>query len=569
MNKIIKKGKQIFFSPQSSVISAATTIMLMIVASRILGLVRQRVLAHFFVPEDLSLFFAAFRLPDLIFEVLVFGTFSSAFIPVFTKSLKKGESEAWDTAARVVNIGLIIFIPLALIFSFKADLVYSYMAPGFTLEQTHTIAAIARVLFAAQAFFVVSYVLTGVLESLRIFLVPALAPVFYNLGIIAGTVAFSNSLGLMAPAVGVLIGAAFHFLIQLPASIKLGFRFGSQVKPNADVKKIGRLALPRVVDLSFQQIAKTVELYFASLLSVSSYTYFTFANTLQLLPVGLFGTSVAKAALPTLARMDNDLEKFRKTLFSVFAQMVFLITPLAVMLIVLRIPFVRLVYGTDIFGWKATVQTGFVLSAFAIGVPAQASVMLLNRAFYALHDTRTPMAISLAGTSIATITSMVLILGFGYPTWALGVAFSAGVIFQFCCLYFFLSKKINGGSFFGLMPILKSLTAGLVSGMVMFFLLKFFDRSAWVKRLSFLTNLEAVRQLNFEAFVLDTRYSVNLLILSTLTALIGLIVYVVVSFLLRSTELMVLIRVIRTKSFVLAKTKKETISPTASDTTEL
>src|SRR3990167_6462073 len=94
MNKIIKKGKQIFFSPQSSVISAATTIMLMIVASRILGLVRQRVLAHFFVPEDLSLFFAAFRLPDLIFEVLVFGTFSSAFIPVFTKSLKKGESEA-------------------------------------------------------------------------------------------------------------------------------------------------------------------------------------------------------------------------------------------------------------------------------------------------------------------------------------------------------------------------------------------------------------------------------------------------------------------------------------------
>ncbi|DAB31173.1 MAG TPA: hypothetical protein CFH84_00110, partial [Sulfurimonas sp. UBA12504] len=133
----------------------------------------------------------------------------------------------------------------------------------------------------------------------------------------------------------------------------------------------------------------------------------------------------------------------------------------------------------------------------------------------------------------------------------------------------FLSKKINGGSFFGLMPILKSLTAGLVSGMVMFFLLKFFDRSAWVKRLSFLTNLEAVRQLNFEAFVLDTRYSVNLLILSTLTALIGLIVYVVVSFLLRSTELMVLIRVIRTKSFVLAKTKKETISPTASDTTEL
>src|SRR4030067_2965461 len=110
MDKIIKKGKQIFFSPQSSVISAATTIMLMIVASRILGLVRQRVLAHFFVPEDLSLFFAAFRLPDLIFEVLVFGTFSSAFIPVFTRTLKEGRQKAWKIAGTIVNIGLLLFL---------------------------------------------------------------------------------------------------------------------------------------------------------------------------------------------------------------------------------------------------------------------------------------------------------------------------------------------------------------------------------------------------------------------------------------------------------------------------
>ena len=545
MDKIIKKGKQIFFSPQSSVISAATTIMLMIVASRILGLVRQRVLAHFFVPEDLSLFFAAFRLPDLIFEVLVFGTFSSAFIPVFTKSLKKGESEAWDTAARVVNIGLIIFIPLALIFSFKADLVYSYMAPGFTLEQTHTIAAIARVLFAAQAFFVVSYVLTGVLESLRIFLVPALAPVFYNLGIIAGTVAFSNSLGLMAPAVGVLIGAAFHFLIQLPASIKLGFRFGSQVKPNADVKKIGRLALPRVVDLSFQQIAKTVELYFASLLSVSSYTYFTFANTLQLLPVGLFGTSVAKAALPTLARMDNDLEKFRKTLFSVFAQMVFLITPLAVMLIVLRIPFVRLVYGTDIFGWEATVQTGMVLSAFGVGIVFQAATALFSRAFYALHYTKTPVFVSIGSIFINVVASFYFIRVLGLDIWSLAAAFSLSTTVQSIVLFYMLIKKINHANTRSLfLPLLKVLTSASVSGFVMYFLLKFFDRYTWVKRLSFLGKLDA-EQIAFEKFVLDTRYTLNLLFLTVGVSVIGLVVYVFVAWLLRSYELKIFVGLVK------------------------
>src|SRR3990167_1096608 len=198
MNKIIKKGKQIFFSPQSSVISAATTIMLMIVASRILGLVRQRVLAHFFVPEDLSLFFAAFRLPDLIFEVLVFGAFSSAFIPVFTGLLKKGKKEAWLVAATIVNLGILAFLVVSVILVFFSPHLYGILAPGFTNGQQETIVSLTRVLFVAQGFFIVSYVLTAVLESSRRFLVPAIAPLFYNLGIIAGTYLFAPKLGLMA-----------------------------------------------------------------------------------------------------------------------------------------------------------------------------------------------------------------------------------------------------------------------------------------------------------------------------------------------------------------------------------
>ena len=130
VSKIISKSKKIFTSPQSSVLSAATIIMFMVVASRILGLVRQRTLAHFFVPDELSLFFAAFRLPDLIFEVLVFGTFSSAFIPVFTKALKKGNSNAWEIAGIVANISLLIFGALAIIGAIFANNLYSLFAPG-------------------------------------------------------------------------------------------------------------------------------------------------------------------------------------------------------------------------------------------------------------------------------------------------------------------------------------------------------------------------------------------------------------------------------------------------------
>ena len=381
MQEIINKGKKIFLSPQSSVLSAATIIMLMVVASRILGLVRQRVLAHFFTPNELSLFFAAFRLPDLVFEVLVFGTFSSAFIPVFAKALKRGNKDAWEIAGTVTNIGISIFLVFAGFVIVFANNFYGILAPGFSIEHREQIVSIARVLFAAQGFFVVSYVLTAVLESSRRFLVPALAPLLYNVGIIVGTILLAPRMGLMAPALGVVIGASSHFLIQLPLAIKLGFRFIPRIRITDEVKKIGKLALPRVIEVSFLQIARTAELFLASLISTASYTYFTFGNTLQLLPVGLFGTSIAKAALPTLARQADTPAAFRRTLFGALYQVSFLVFPIATVLIVLRIPIVRLVFGTDIFSWEATVQTSMVVSAFALGVFFQAASSLRREVF--------------------------------------------------------------------------------------------------------------------------------------------------------------------------------------------
>src|SRR3989344_4604102 len=203
MNKIISRGKSVLNSQQNSVLSAASLIMVMILISRIFGLIRLRTLAHFYVDEELSLFFAAFRLPDLIFEVFTLGALSSAFIPVFTKSIKKDQAEAWASVSRVVNIGLIIFAVLAAIFSTFASQIYSLIAPGFSSGQTTQIAGLARLLFAAQGVFVISYILTGVLASMRRFLIPALAPIFYNLGIILGIILFNSRLGLYAAVVGV------------------------------------------------------------------------------------------------------------------------------------------------------------------------------------------------------------------------------------------------------------------------------------------------------------------------------------------------------------------------------
>ncbi|HJY98323.1 MAG TPA: murein biosynthesis integral membrane protein MurJ [Patescibacteria group bacterium] len=570
----IKRGKRILNSQQNSVLSAASLIMIMIVASRVLGLVRQRILANYFTPGDLSLFFAAFRLPDTIFEVLVFGTFSSAFIPVFTRALKESQRKAWEVAGRVVAIGLVIFGVLSISLAIWAPQIYTVIAPGFDEAQTLKVANLARILFAAQGFFVVSYVLTGVLESLRRFLVPALAPLFYNIGIILGTVFLSPKFGLMGPVFGVVIGAFAHFLIQYPLSRKLGFRFVWDLKPNEGVKKIGSLAYPRVIDLAFDQIGKTAELFLSSIISQASYTYFVFANSLQLLPVSLIGTSLAKAVLPLLSRADGNFKEYRRILNSALFQATFLTFPFAVSLIVLRIPLVRLVYGTRIFDWEATVQTGMVLSVYAIGIASQTLMAILVRAFFALHDSKTPVKVSFIGLGLLVIGDFVLVKGFGLPVWALAASFSLSTIVEAIILIILINRRVGGiisNIFF--VHLAKIFSASVLSGGAMYFLLKVFDKSVWVKRLSFLGGLDAVSVIPFEKFVLDTRYASNVVVLTVMTFLIGMIVYFVSSTIFKVEETRYFVnvakRLISRKIHPSAPIKEEEpISPVTGDTKE-
>lgn len=572
MSSVFKKGRNIFSSPQSSILSAATVIMIMIIASRVLGLVRQRVLARFFIPSELSLFFAAFRLPDTIFEVLVFGTFSSAFIPVFSKLVDRKRNEAWELAGTISTIGFAIFIFVSVIISLFADDLYSYLAAGYSAGERETIVQLTKILFAAQGFFVLSYVLTGVLESLRRFLVPALAPLFYNLGIIFGAVFLSPKWGLLGPTVGVFIGACLHFLIQLPLAVKLGYRVKVNLSITEHVKKIGRLASPRIIELIFVQIVKSVELYLSSFISTASYAYYYFGNTIQLLPVGLFGTSIAKAALPTLSKESEDLNKFRKSIWNSLYQIVFLVSPLATVLIVLRIPIVRLVFGTEIFDWQSTVQTGKVVSAFALGVVFQASIALLARAFYALHDTKTPVIISIISMVVIVILNFVFIRELDLPVWGLAASYSFGSMIQAVTLFLLLAKRVKTESLFKLsFPFLKHLFASFISGIVMFILLKFFDRSVWVKRLSFLGRFEVSRGIDFEKFVLDTRFTVNLIFLTLAVSFIGGVVYLLVSAAFRTKELWVFFNLIkrtfiRRKVFPVPQDESESIVPPQMDT---
>lgn len=527
---LLKNGSDFLTRRQKNIFSAAVVIMLMIAASRVLGLVRNRVLAHFFTAEELSLYFAAFRLPETIFEVLIFGTLASAFIPTFAFYLSKNQTkEAWHVANSAINITLVFFLFLAIFLLILNNPLYRLIAPGFSSSQVERVANLARILLLAQAFFILSYFLTAVLESFQRFLIPAISPLFYNLGIIVGTIFLTQKLGIYAPTIGAVIGAFFHFFIQLPLAFHLGFKPHLVFDFNhPGIKKIGRLAAPRVIELSFLQLSKGAELFLASLVSSGAYTYYTFANSLQLLPVGLFGTSIAKAALPSLSyqAVEEKKEEFKKTFYSLFRQIIFLTLPISVFLAALRIPLVRLVFGAANFTWESTVQTGLALSTFCLGITAQSLIYLLTRAFYALHDTKTPVKISILAMFLGILMGIIFILILKLPIWGLALAFSLSSLVQFFLLAFFLNKEIGFFSNDLFTFIIKVVFSSLVSGGVMFFFLKILDRSAWDRKLSFLGKFGLALPTTFDRFVLDTRYSVNLIYLTVIVSLIGMLVYV-------------------------------------------
>lgn len=560
-------GRSILYSKQANILSAATIVMLAIAASRILGLLRNRTFVHFFPPETLDLFLAAFHLPDLIFEVLIIGAMASAFVPVFSSYLAKDKKqEAWFLAGVTLNVIVIFFLVFSLFIFIFAHPIYSLVAQGFTPDKISQTVFFARILLVAQMFFAVSYLLTAVLESNQRFLAPAVAPLFYNISIIIFTFLFAPTLGLLAPVLGAVAGSFIHLIIQLPLALELGFRpvFFIDLK-NPGVRSIIKLAWPRVIELSFVQVKKLVDLSMASL-AAGGLTYFRFADSLAALPVGLFGLSIAKASFPQLSRQaGNDMQGFKATFSSSLKEILFLVLPASVFLGVLRIPAVRLAFGAAQFDWQDTVQTGYAVSAFCVGAFAYSLSLLLARGFYALQDTMTPVKVSVFSILINIPLGLFFILGLKLPIWGLSLAYAISGIIQLVILMGLFSRRVGGFAGYGIGSAFAKIgfSAG-ASGLTMFILLKIFDRSAWDKKLSFLGQLGLGLPTTFDRFVLDTRYTLNLIWLTLLVAAIGLAVYLLLAHLLRVDELRIIAKSIRRFSGKLpyfAKKEETFVSP--------
>ncbi len=550
MRKFFEEGKSLLASKQTNIISAATIIMVMVMASRILGLVRNRVFVHYFSPDQLGTFLAAFSLPDIIFEILTMGIMASAFIPVFTKYLNgKDKKEAWYVSAITLNILLLFFAIFSIFIFIFARPIYEHITGNFTSDQIDQVVTFTRFFLISQMFFAASYLLTAILETHQRFIISSIAPLFYNLGIILTTVLLAPSIGLYAPVIGVVIGAALHFLIQFPFAIKLGFRpvFSLDFRDKG-VREIGRLALPRLVELTFLQVKRFADLFIAGSFGASGITYFRFGDALTSLPIGLFALSIAKASLPQLSQLavKERMPEFKTTFANSFKEILFFVVPISIFIAVLRLPIVRLAYGDAQFDWQSTIQTGYVVSAFSLGIFAYSLSLLATRAFYALQDTNTPVTIAIVTIILNASLGLAFLNVLHLPIWGLPLSYAIAGIFQIVALMTILSRRIGG---FGGQNLEKSfgkiVIAAGTAGIIMFALLKLLDRSAVDKNLWFLGILGFRLPTTFDKFLLDTHYTINVIILTFGAGIAGLLLYLAICYVLRVEELRIVARAVR------------------------
>lgn len=548
VKKFFVEGKNLLYSKQTNILSAAAIIMFMVAASRFLGLIRNRVFVHFFPPEQLDSYLAAFHLPDMLFEYLSLGIMSSAFIPIFGKYLGRGDQkEAWRVANVTVSLLLVFFAIFSLLIFIFAEPFYTLVAQGFSQEKIAITASFTRWLLVAQMFFVVSYLLTAVLEAHQRFLISQTAPLLYNVGIILSTAFLAPTLGMMAPVLGVVVGSFLHLAIQLPIALSLGFRpkFALNLYDPA-IREISKLALPRIVELSFFQVKRSVDLFTASLI-LGGITYFKFGDSLASLPIALFGMSIAKASFPQMSlHSEKDLVKFKQIFISSFKEILFLVVPATIFLTVLRLPLVRLAFGAQNFDWQDTLDTGYVVSAFCLGGFAYALSLLINRGFYSLHDSATPVKISILTILANALLGVLFIVVFKLPIWSLALAYSLAGIAQVVVLFLLFAKRVGGFVEYKLDQVFgKIVIAAGISGLLMYILLKVLDRSAWDQKLSFLKHIGFSLPTTFDRFVLDTRYTINLIAVTFLVALFGFCLYLVLSYLFKIEELQFVVRALR------------------------
>ncbi len=450
-----------------SILSAATIIAISSIASKALGLIRDRVLVSQFKTSQLDVYYSAFRIPDFLYNIIIGGVISAAFVPVFTEFIvKKQLAKAWHVTNSLINILLAALLACTAALYLAAPALVSLLAHGFSPEKAAETVSLTRIMLCAPVFFALSNILSGILNSFKKFFIYSLAPIMYNAGIIAGTIILGPSMGIKGVAIGVVVGAALHFGIQLPSAIRAGYRYQPLFRLTDDVKALFRMISARIIGLVAFQLDLVISTTIASGLAPGSISIFNLANNIQSVPVSMFGISFAIAAFPILSELSSrdDTDGLRDTFSKTFRRIIFFIIPSSVLILLLRAQIVRVFLGSNKFSWDDTVHTARVLGYFALSLVAQSLVPLLSRTFYAKKDVRTPVLVSIFSVIVDVVCSVVFSRVYGVE--GLGIAFAASSFTNVFLLLFFLHLKLKNLDDATIMAsMLKTTLASLVMGM--------------------------------------------------------------------------------------------------------
>ena len=503
--------KRFFKSEQKTIGKATLIIAIFIVFSRILGLIRDRLLASTFgATIELDIYFASFKIPDLIYSIVLAGGVLVSLLPLFSDYYKKNEKEAWKLINSIINIFLIALIVIAFfLFIFTPELI-SLILPGLNPDYVGETVNLTRLLFLAVFFLGLSSIFSTVVNYFNRFLIYSIAPVLYNLCIILGILFLAPKIGIFGPAIGVVMGSFLHFLIQFLCSLNYGYKYSLILDIHfKGVKDFFKLLFPRIISAAAGQINLLVITAISSTIAVGAITFFNLADNLRFLPVGFIGISFATAVFPHLSKSvtDKNMSEFSINLKKVFQDVLYLALPISILTFVMRDLIVSIILKTGEFSSLAVEITGACLGIFALSLVFQCLEPTLLRAYFSIKDTKTPAIISLIFLATNFILSFlfvellkqneflnsfilnmfhlkspehVLLLGLVF-------AYNISLVIDFILLSWFLKKKIGG------LDLKKSIIKISISSipmlMVALFIIGLFNKMAldnfWINLLEF------------------------------------------------------------------------------------
>lgn len=442
-------------------------------ASKILGLIRDNLLAATFGAtiqtgiNKLDIYYAAFRLPDLLFNLLSFGILSAAFVPVFVEILKKeGDKSANRYANEIFKTFGILILGISAVMWIFAPYFVKLFVPGFEQGDINTTVQITRIMLVTPFFFTIGSIAGGIQNAYGKFWGLALAPILYNLAIIGGILFLSKDYGIYGVAIGVVIGAMLNMCALLPGIIKKGF-YLEHIRTffTQRVKETIRLSVPRIIGMSTAQLALVIGTVIASTLADGSITIMNFAVNLQSLPIGLIGISVAIVSFGTLSShfAENKILEFKTEISKNIRRILFLLIPSTIGMLILRTQIVTILYGRGKFNATDILLTSNTLGVLLCGTVFGGLVFILARGFYAMKNTKTPVIIGISAITINILASIFFTQIIKWNIYGIAIGTALADTINAVALLILLQKKLHV-NILEYKEILKFLFAGVIMG---------------------------------------------------------------------------------------------------------